>query len=323
MPTPPLGWIEPKDRTPDQNHAHAMAMTRRSAFGLPYAALPKGVKVILTDLWKHPTIVADIGKEFTGFGQHTGSCVGVSAGNAVATLSFVQRLLGTNPTKAFVPWWPFPYGRTRYNEGDRGQGEGAMDSVMGETLRKEGVFDAGQSGLPQYQWDGDGMWLASGSVELKYSDGNASVNTQYLSLAKQHPVGGVATINSVDEIETAIVNGYPVLDGCELYCGNGSIKGSGADAYVSGRYDGRGGHSTCLLGVWNHPNDGRLFLYSNQWPTSTYPKDPAGGGRCTVWLPESEVAKLLSQYGGNNGETMALSHLNWFPAQPDMLDFLF
>jgi hypothetical protein len=74
--------------------------------------------------------------------------------------------------------------------------------------------------------------------------------------------------------------------------------------------------------VWNHPNDGRLFLYSNQWPTSTYPKDPAGAGRCCVWIPESEMTKLFTQYGGDNGETVALSHLNYFPAQPSVLDLL-
>lgn len=319
---PPLGWIAPKDRTQDQQDAHTTALGSRVRFALPPARLNKGEKLVLTRLLKDPAVIADVGGEFTGFGQFTGSCVGVSAGNAVATLSAVQRKLSTAPTKALIPWWPFDYGRTRYNEGDRGQGEGAIDSVMGETLKKEGVFDITQPGLPAFSKTGvDGWWLTS-SLEYQWSDG-ARIDPKWGQIAKQYPVGGIATLSNPDDIETAIVNGYPVLDGCELYVGNGSIRGSGADAYVRGKYDGRGGHSTCYVGVWNHPSDGRLFLYQNSWSSSTYPTDPAGGPRCSVWVPESEVAKLFTQYGGDNGETMALSHLTYFPSQPDLLDYLF
>ncbi len=72
------------------------------------------------------------------------------------------------------------------------------------------------------------------------------------------------------------------------------------------------------MGVWHHPTDGYLYLYWNQWPTSTYPKDPAGGVRCSVWLPESEVDKLF-RTGGSGGETMALSHAPAFPVQIDKI----
>jgi hypothetical protein len=242
------------------------------------------------------------------------NCVGASAGNAIFTLAAMQRLLATNPTAAFIPFWPFAYGRTRANEGDRGQGEGAVDSVMGQTLVKEGVLDATTSGLPTYDTS-DGFCLTS-SIEMQWSDGNSSTVTKWESTAKVHPLGSAATLNSPQEIQTAIINGYPVLDGCSYYVGNGSIKGSGSNAYVTGHYDGRGGHSTCFLGFWSHPSDGPLYLYSNQWPTNTYSVDPAGGGRCCVWLPESEVEKLF-RYGGSDGETMALSHLTAFPSQSE------
>ena len=318
MATPPLGFIEPKDRTQDQHDAHARALAKQVAFGLaPPSVGP--VKVMLTDFWKNPTVIADAGMEFTGFHQLTGSCVGASAGNAIFTLAAVQRLLAENPTKAFIPWWPFPYGRTRYNEGDRGQGEGAVDSVMGQTLHGEGVFEITQTGLPQFKTD-DGFYLTS-SLEYQWSDG-ARIDPKWGAIAKANPVGGVAPLSSPADIKAAILNGYPVLDGCSMYCGNGSIAGSGDNAYVRGHYDGRGGHSTCFLGYWDHPNDGPLYLYSNQWPSSTYPKDPAGAGRCCVWMPESEVQKLFSQLGGDGGETMALSHLNYFPAQPDLLNYI-
>lgn len=321
MATPPLGYIEPHLRTQLQQDAHNAAMAKAVKFSLPPVTLAKGDRIMLTDFWKAPAVVTDIGAEFTGFGQYTGSCVGVSAGDAEATLSFIQRCLSTGATKAFIPWWPFAYGRTRYNEGDRGQGEGAVDSVMGETLNKEGSFEITQAGLPAFSKTGpDGWWLTK-QLELQWSDG-ARIDPKWLTVAKQFTVQGMAPINTVADMVTSIANGYPILTGCSMYCGNGSIVGSGDTAYVRGKYDGSGGHSTCRLGAWNHPNDGLLIAYSNQWPTSTYPKDPAGLGRCCVWLPESEEDKMLNRYGGSGGETMALSHLNYFPAQPEVYDWI-
>jgi hypothetical protein len=245
------------------------------------------------------------------------NCVGASAGNAVATLAAIQRCLSQGATKAMVPWWPYNYGRTRYEEGDRGQGEGAVDSVMGKVLAK-GVFEITQPGLPKFSTD-DGLYLTS-KLEMQWSDG-AKINPQWAGIAAQFPVGTVAPVESAEEVKQAIINGYPILYGCSMFVGHGGVKGSGTDAYVRGKYDGRGGHSTCFLGYWDHPNDGPIYLYSNQWPTSTYPKDPAGGGRCTVWIPESEVNNVFSRYGGRNGEAMALSHLNFFPAQPEVINW--
>lgn len=315
--TPPLGWIPFRDRTQSQTDAHDEARKHRVKFALPPVSTA-GVKVMLTDFWKHPLCVADMGQEFTGFHQLTGSCVGASEGDAVCTLSCVQRLLSQGATKAFIPWWPFPYGRTRYNEGDRGQGEGAVDSVMGRTLQTEGIFDINQPGLPKFSTD-DGMYLTS-RLELQWSDG-ASIAQSWRDLAKHYPVQGIASLGSVEDIKTAIINGYPVLDGCDYYIGNGSVQGSGDNAAVVGNYDGRGGHSTCYLGYWDNPTLGPLYLYSNQWPTSTYPRDPAGAGRCCVWVKESNVQTLFRN-GGSDGETMALSHLTYFPAQPELLNWL-
>lgn len=317
---PLLGWISPKDRTPAQNAAHARALVSFPRFAVPGHVAPAGpVKVMLTDFWKRPEVVADIGFEFTGFHQLTGSCVGASAGNAVATLAAVQRCLSQGMTRAFAPWWPYAYGRTRFNEGDRGEGEGAIDSVMAETLIQEGTFAITEkSGLPAFDRS-DGLALTS-PIEMRWSNGAAPEVTDCLGLGKQHPIGSAAVLNSTDDIKTAILNGYPVLDGCNDYIGHGSIQGSGDNACVVGQYDGRGGHSTCYLGYWDHPNLGPLFLYSNQWPTDTYPKDPAGAGRCCVWVKEATVARLF-QLGGSDGETVALSHLNYFPAQPQLLDW--
>ncbi len=315
-PPGPLGFIVPSERTQEQSDAHAKAMAAMPRFAMP--AAPTGpLKIILTDTLTRPEVISDMGAQFDGFHQLTGSCVGASLGNAIAITSAVQRMLTQGATVAFIPWWPFAYGRTRYNEGDRGQGEGAVDSVAGETAHTEGTFDIHQPGLPTFDTS-DGYTLTS-AIEMKWSDG-AKISQSYMTLAKPNTVGTIAPIYDTQSLRGAISNGYCVLDGCDNYVGNGSIKGTGSDAICVGKYDGRGGHSTCYVAVYDHPNFGPYYLYLNNWPRSTYPHDPVSSMRCAVWLPESEVDKLFRS-GGDKGETMALSHLNYkevpdpFPAQ--------
>lgn len=314
----PTGFIIPSARTVEQRAANSRALARMPKFALN-AQLPTGpVKVDLTQFWKRSEVVQDVGFEFNGFWQLTGSCVGASAGNAVFTLAAVQRCLSDHPTKVFLPFWPFAYGKTRYAEGDRGQGEGAVDSVMGEILHRMGTLESTHAGLPQFQRTADGICLTE-RTEMQWSDGG-KIDPKWDPLALPQTVGTVAPLTGVQDIRLGIINGYPCLNGCAYYVGNGRLVGTGSNAYVGGRYDAAGGHSTCFLGYWDHPIDGPLYLYSNQWPTSVYPIDPAGSGRCCVWLKESEVEKLFRN-GGDNGETMALSHLNYFPAQPKVLDW--
>jgi hypothetical protein len=319
----PLGFIVPSQRNQAQANAADAAAAAMPRFAMaPVGELPLGTKIMLTDFWKAPEAVADMGQEFTGFGQYTGSCVGVSEGNAVVTELCVQRMIADAPKKASIVWWPFPYGRTRANEGDRGQGEGAVDSVMGETLVKEGFFSIKEPGLPQFARNGpDGLWLTK-QIEYQWSDGNA-IAQKWRDLAKPQAGCVKAVVNDTMGIRTAIVNGYPILDGCDNFIGNGRIVGSGDEAHVEGQYDGRGGHSTCYLGVWRLKNGDYLYGYSNQWETSTYPKDPAGLGRCCVWVHE-KVVDTLFRTGGDKGETMALSHFPAdaaFPPQPKVIDW--
>ncbi len=322
MATPPLGFIIPEDRTQQQADAHQNAIAGLRNFALPYVEPPKDTKILLTDFWKHADCIADMGMEFTGFGQFTGSCVGVSEGDVLVTANCVQRVIGDKPIKASIVFWPFPYGRTRYNEGDRGQGEGAVDSIMGDTLVKEGFFDINQPGLPAFSQKGpDGFWLSK-SLELQWSDG-ARIDPKWGGIAKPQAGLTKTILNDVPGIFASIINGYPVIDGCSMYVGHGAINGSGDNAFVQGHYDGNGGHSTCFLGYWNHPVFGPMALYSNQWPTSTYPRDPAGGGRCCVWLTAAEISKLFSRLGGGNGETFSVSNLPGQPAQPKLLDYFY
>lgn len=317
---PLLGFITEADRTVAQHAAHAQAIGHRLSFALPTKTLAQGEKFILTDFLKHPEVIADIGYEFNGFWQLTGSCPGASIGNNIVTLSAVQRCIADDPTKAFVPWWPFNYGRARFKEGDRGQGEGAVVSVVLEEI-KEGCFAENQDGLPKdlpdFKRTSDGVCLTE-DVEMQWSDGS-KIPAEYVTLANRFPIGSVTAISDCDQMETAILNGYMPNNGCDMFIEHGEQKGSGNDACVIGKYTGRGGHATNFIAVWHHPQFGRLFGYWNQWPTSVYPKDPFLP-RCAVWVPESEVDRAFNRLG-MKGECGAPSHLNYMLAQPTVIDW--
>ncbi len=310
---PPLGWIEPADRSAEMNTASDDAKRKRVRMALARPSLPKGTKILLTDFWSKPEVVADIGV-FTGFRQLTGSCVGVSDGDAVVTLSAVQRMLATAPTKAVIPWWCFNYGRSRALAGIRGQGEGSIDSIMGQQMT-EGIIDCTTPGFPVFNRD-DGYALNS-SIEMQWSDGNSALVTQWKEKAKAYPLGGVASLEDIDAVAASIINGYPVLNGCSNYCGSARV---GSNNLALGTYDGRGGHSTTFLGYWEHEVLGPLYLYHNQWGGNTYSEDGSGKPRCSTWMLE-KTAKQLFSLGGDNGETMAFSHLTYLPAQPKILDW--
>lgn len=317
---PRLGWIAPEDRTDEQNAAHERALATMTTFALPFKAVPKGTKVILTDFLKAPEVIEDMGgREFTGFHQLTGSCGGVSAGNGAAVLSAAQRCVADNPQKSIVPWWGLNYGTTRRAQGERGPGEGIVCSIMSRELAK-GVVPITHPKL-HLQFKMDDGWYLTEAVELLASDPR-KIDPELETAARSMPIGTVAPVYDTTSLAAGIVNGYPNNNGCGLFVNSGANTGSGNNAYVRGRYDTRGGHATCFVGYWEHPTDGPLFLYWNQWPTQTYATDPAGGPRCSVWVPEAEVAKAFRQYGMGGGESFLLSHLTTFPAQPKVLDWI-
>jgi len=313
---PPLGWIEPQNRTKEMHDAVALAQSKFCKMALARPSLSKGTKLLLTDSWNAPEVLADLnGAIFTGFHQLTGSCVGVSDGDAVFTLGCIQRKLANTPTKAFIPWWPTSYGRSRAKAGIRGQGEGSIDSVMGQVMIEEGVDD-----VLAAQYDTTDGYVIPSRTEMAWSDGNSSLVTARVPHTKQFPMGGMAAVYDVDSIYAGIVNGYPCLNGCNNYMGSASVRQTSTGRVAIGTYNGRGGHSTTFLGIWEHPDLGTLFLYHNQWPGSTYPDDDSGKPRCSCWATEAEVSKLF-RTGGGDGETMLFSHLSYLPAQPRVLDW--
>jgi hypothetical protein len=312
----PLGFIRKRDRNETQHAAQTAAEARMTRFhGLAVPDVPKGTKVILADTWKDPAVVADLGFAFPRYHQLTGSCVGCGGGNALMTLICVQRKLATNPTKAILPFWPFDYGRCRFNEGDRGQGEGAMGSSFADTIVKEGVLDANESGLPAFR-NNDGLVLTS-QLEMQWSDGGSPLVTKWLETAKKFPLGAATPCRSSQDIKALILNGYPGSFACDNYIGSAQVQGSGADAAVCGYWNGSGGHQQYFIAYWENPTLGPLYGIGNNWPGDTYPQDPGGLPICTCWVTEAHVDAAFRL----DAEVYGFSHLTWFPSQPDVLSW--
>lgn len=315
---PPLGWIRPADRDADAQAAHAAAMASMPRFALGAADIPTGpLNIRLFKAWTEPNVVADCGGiTFDRFHQLTGSCVGAGGGNALFTLIAMQRLLTSGATKAFIPWWPHPYGQSRAIAGFRGRGEGSLGSTFFKALQQYGVPDAVEAvsqGVVGFKQT-DGLTLTS-QEEMAWSDGGSTLVKGFNDEAIRRPLGSGQEVTDVVGIRAALANGYPITFACDRYIGRASVKGSGANAAVCGSWDSNGGHQQSLHAVWDNPDLGPLYWAQNNWPGNTYPRDPAGGPVCGCWVTESNVTAALRY----DSEVFALSHLEGgVVVQPDV-----
>lgn len=320
MATPLLGWISPQDRTQDQHDAHAKAesvMHRQFAFVAK--DVPKGTKLILTDTWKHPDVVTDVGRRFIRELQNTGACVKVGGTNALRVTIAGQRVAADNPVKAFEPFGWHNYAMSRHYMGEDGQGEGSLGSTFAKSLREDGAVEwpvDATDKLPDYTISGDHISI-SASQEMAWSSYRNPNLAAVVTVAKQRLLGSAAVLNTPADILAMNQNAYGVTFACDNYIGNASIHGSGANSYVRGRWNGRGGHQQWVFGFWNHPDDGPLYAVGNNWSDETYPADPAGLPLCCCWVAEADVAAAFRL----NAEVYGLSHQDWFPAMPKIADF--
>lgn len=319
-----LGWIPPQDRTDEQHEAHEAAMASMPKFAIAgdTSDPPVGTKVMLTDYWKHPAVVAQLGFAYPGIHQVTGSCVGAGGGNAIFTCQVVENILKGTPEAIILPLWLLTYGKSRQLGGMRGKGEGSLGSSFAQAARECGTIDANGQGMPKYVTSNGLIWgtteKEANSTELQWSDG-ASIDSKYLEESKTHLIKTTSSLSSAKEVRDAILNGYPVTRAFMYFCNPGSdeIKGSGDNAVLMGKYDGRGGHQESWDGVWNHPDFGWLYHEMNQWGTRVYKVDPAGTPPGGVWQLEKDVDKMCQQ---RDAEIFAFSGFQGYPGR-NLIEF--
>lgn len=316
--SPPLGFIRVEDRSPEQEAAHAAAVALHVAFSLPLPVLAKGQALRLFDFWKDPKVVADVGFTFSRIHQITGSCVWAGGTNAAFSSIAAQRLTD-NPTKAFLPFTLHNYAWSRHYFGDDGRGEGSLGSTFWKSLTTQGLTQwvKGLGGLPDYTQDAAEGLVVGRDVELAWSSWRNPRVAEVTAASAGHTFGATGTCRGVQDIRAMVLNGYGVSFACDRYIGHGAIHGAGEDAYVRGKWDQEGGHQQSVLAVWEHPNDGPLYWAQNNWPAGTYPRDPAGGPVCGVWVTEADVEAAFRYHA----EVYGFSRLDWFPAQPELLSY--
>jgi hypothetical protein len=320
MANPLLGHIEEAQRNQLQRDLADQARKTAVKYALTIPKLAKGDKLLLTKNWVHPDVKADVGRALIREKQLTGSCVKVGGTNALRCTIASQRVAGENPTKAFEPYCWHNYAMSRHAFGEDGPGEGSLGSTFAASLKDDGVRDWPQDvkdQLPDYVFEGKHIRITA-QQEMEWSSYRNPKLQAVLDSSRDNKLGAAGECKSSSDVAAMNLNGYGVTFACDRYIGNGRLISAGADSYVEGEWDGNGGHQQWVYGVWEHPTRGRLFAVGNNWDDDTYPEDPAGLLECSVWVRESKLDWALRNL---NAEVFGLSHLNYFPATPKLLDY--
>lgn len=246
---------------------------------------------------------------FVAGGLTVHNCVGVGGGNALASLNFVEVVRLGQAEELIIPFWPFPYGKSRQRGGMRGSGEGSFGSTFAEACLEDGGPGSHLDGLPKINWAADNVNYDQ-AVELQWSDG-AAAPREMVEEGRKRLVRAVAPVRSAQQAWDAIKNLYPCTCACDKIIDRGMVRiEGGSEKAAVGRRNGRGGHQTSWLGIWDHPELGKLFWEQNQWPRSLYPEDPGGGPRGGCWVTWDSVDWVC-----RNGEAYAFSQYDYYPSQ--------
>lgn len=301
-----FGWVPPEQRSDEQHEADAAALSRMPRFEVfGKGPFEDADKVDLTQLWRHPAVVAALGFPYPGTHQLTGSCVGAGSGNVVASVNFVEVLKFGDPEKVILPFYPYHYGRGRLKSGMGGRGEGSSGSGQAEAIRTDGVLDnLSHPDLPKPTNSDALVW--GGSVEMAWSAGGQSPCKDWLDKGRVHPIKTVAPLRSAGDVRQALVNLFPVT--CASMYGHTPRIESGV---LLGRRGPQWSHQMSIHAWWKHPALGPIYWLHNQWGLDAHGRCPTGMPGGGVWILESDVEWIC-----RTGEVFAFSGMDGYPA-PD------
>lgn len=241
--------------------------------------------------------------------QLTGSCVGAGGGNMLMTLIYVEIVLGRESEIFRVLWWLFTYGRSRFHSGIRGRGDGSTGAGWAKAITEDGVFEIDPEGYPDLpDFKEVQKWLQiSSNTEMDWSDG-AKIAPQWFKVGKEHLVKTAARIRSAEEGIEALINGYPLTQASNF--GFRSSKVVGTPAIRLAPWDGSWSHMTYIDEYWDHPTEGEIVRWGNNWgPDAHGPPvgdEPPGG----VYITKATFDKIC-----RNGEVYAYSAFEGFPGR--------
>lgn len=200
--------------------------------------------------------------------QLTGSCVNGGANNALMVL-IAKKLLRDGAAGRFVTPFTLPaYGASRAGMfGPNRQGDGSGGDEMAQALRDFGYcpFDLSGVGLPAPKLLG-AAYCYTEQVEYFYSALN-NCPAAVRAACRKNKLAYIS-VSTPDELEAEIRRWRPAT-----VAGNWggrtqglAYKGSGPNRILwNGDQVTNWEHQQAILGVWRHPEFGRLWYWQNQW----------------------------------------------------------
>jgi hypothetical protein len=246
-----------------------------------------------------------------GVGVH--NCVGAGGGNCWMTLASIEAVRLGDPEVPLVPFWPLPYGRSRYYMGDRGPGEGSLGGMFAKAAREDGVVPANAAGLPPFDRSDMACW--GRAAEMKFSDGDNPDTMALLPTSRKHLVKTTAQCSSADDVRAALVNGYPCT-AASMYAHDGGRVQS-EPAVSLARKQGQWAHQMSVLAWWEHPKLGEIFFLMNQWGQGAHTKCPSGAPPGGVWITKADMGWICRD------EVFAFSQFDGFPGAAKPIPWVF
>lgn len=289
-----FGWIPPALRTTEQQDNHEDIIAQMPAFALngpiQFGAGPIPEQPERYPLWYFGKKV--LGRHIKFSWQLTGSCVGSNGANAVRVLQCVEIAAG-EPEGYERIWWPWTYGQSRKRAGIGGEGEGSFGSAYAEALVKDGMFFwKEKSPLPDFTERENWLVLTS-AIERQWSNGARYANEDFYGLGRKHLVKKATPIKNVDEAALAIKNGTPLTIASMF--GTKDIRPRGNPSVNIGSWSDQWPHQQWIDEVWEHPTEGRIFRWGNDWGDDAHPAptqgEPVGG----FYTTDDTLQQVLSK----------------------------
>lgn len=235
------------------------------------------------------------GKHLLTFRQAVGDCVSMGAANAVNYLT-VRQIASGQSLKYRPAFQPYIYGTSRVLIGKGRLGcnsDGSVGSWAADAVQTHGILFADHEGVPAY----------SGSVARQWGC-RKSTFEEFLPVAKEFPVKGIAQVTTFEQVRDALINGYPVTvassQGFEM---SGVVR----DGKLWGVPRGQWMHQMCFIGY--DPNNGKPGVYClNSWGANAHGVSPDGAPPGGFWVDKATVSRMVKQ-----GDSFAYSEFQGFP----------
>lgn len=214
-------------------------------------------------LWEYARI-ANGGKLPPFNWQLTGSCVNGGAQNAAIVRTAVEVVNLARPEVFVIPFTLHAYGYSRHLFGWESEGEGSMGDAMAQALGEVGVTTITDANVPKPKMYASAFCYTE-AVEMRFSAWK-NCPQPVRDAAKPHPFK-YGKVSTLDQAETELRRGRP-LTWAGDWGGSmkGTYRGSGENRILwNGDRRDTWNHQESVLGVWQHPEFGRLWYVQNQW----------------------------------------------------------